>query len=54
MIPLLEIANEKAGIIKKGKTVIIGETQDELVDLFVSKANQLNSKIVFADQQKHT
>jgi len=49
---LQEIANEKAGIIKKGKTVIIGETQKELVDLFVSKANQLNSKIIFADQQK--
>ena len=49
---LQEIANEKAGIIKKGKTVIIGETQKELVDLFVNKANQLNSKIIFADQQK--
>ena len=49
---LQEIANEKAGIIKKGKTVIIGETQKELVDLFVKKANQLNSKIIFADQQK--
>ena len=49
---LQEIANEKAGIIKKGKTVIIGETQKELVDLFINKANQLNSKIIFADQQK--
>jgi len=49
---LQEIANEKAGIIKKGKTVIIGETQKELLDLFVKKANQLNSKIIFADQQK--
>ena len=49
---LLEIANEKAGIIKKGKTVIIGETQDELVDVFINKAKELNSKIIFADQQK--
>ena len=49
---LQEIANEKAGIIKRGRTVIIGETQKELVDLFVKKANQLNSKIIFADQQK--
>ena len=49
---LLQIANEKAGIIKKGKTVIIGETQDELVDVFINKAKELNSKIIFADQQK--
>ena len=47
---LLEIANEKAGIIKKGKTVIIGETQDELVDVFINKAKELNSTIIFADQ----
>lgn len=49
---LLEIASEKSGIIKKGKTVIIGETQDELVDVFLNKAKHVNSKIVFADQQK--
>lgn len=49
---LLEIANEKAGIIKKGKTIIIGETQEELVDVFINKAKKVNSKIVFADQQK--
>jgi dihydrofolate synthase/folylpolyglutamate synthase len=48
----LEIAHEKAGIIKKGKTVIIGETQEELVDVFINKAKELNSKITFADQQK--
>ena len=49
---LLEIAHEKAGIIKKGKTVIIGETQEELVDVFINKAKEFNSKITFADQQK--
>ena len=49
---LLEIANEKSGIIKKGKTVVIGETQDELAEVFLNKAKQVNSKIVFADQQK--
>mgnify|MGYP003687101351 CR=1 FL=1 len=47
---LFEIANEKAGIIKKGKTVIIGETQDELVDVFINTAEELNSTIIFADQ----
>jgi dihydrofolate synthase/folylpolyglutamate synthase len=49
---LLEIAHEKSGIIKKGKTVIIGETQEELVDVFINKAKEFNSKITFADQQK--
>ena len=49
---LLEIAHGKSGIIKKGKTVIIGETQEELVDVFINKAKELNSKITFADQQK--
>ena len=47
---LLEIANEKAGIIKRGKTVIIGETQDELVDVFINKAKDFNSTIIFADR----
>jgi dihydrofolate synthase/folylpolyglutamate synthase len=49
---LLEIANEKAGIIKKDKTVIIGETQKDISDVFINKANELNSTIIFADQQK--
>ena len=49
---LKEIAYEKAGIIKRGKTVIIGETQEELVDVFINKAKEVNSKIIFADQQK--
>ena len=44
---LFEIANEKAGIIKKGKTVIIGETQKEISDVFINKAKELNSKIDF-------
>ena len=48
---LREIALEKAGIIKKGKTVVIGETQSETADFFINKAKELNSKIIFADQQ---
>ena len=48
---LLEIAHEKSGIIKRGKTVIIGETQKELADVFINKSKQLNSNIIFADQQ---
>lgn len=49
---LSEIAEEKAGIIKHGKTVIIGETQEEIANIFINKANELNSNIVFADQTK--
>ena len=49
---LSEIAEEKGGIIKYGKTVIIGETQEEIANIFINKANELNSNIVFADQTK--
>ena len=49
---LKEIANEKAGIIKRGKSVIIGETQKKIADIFINKAKEFNSKIIFADQQK--
>ena len=49
---LKEIATEKAGIIKEGKTIIIGETQKDISDVFINRANELNSKIIFADQQK--
>ena len=48
---LREIALEKAGIIKKAKTVVIGETQFETADVFINKAKGQNSKIIFADQQ---
>ena len=48
---LREIATEKAGIIKKGKTVVIGETQSEIVDIFTDKGTSLKSKIIFADQK---
>ena len=48
---LREIATEKAGIIKKGKTVVIGETQSEIADIFIDKATSLKSAIIFADQK---
>ena len=48
---LREIATEKAGIIKKGKTVVIGETQSEIADIFIDKATSLKSAIIFADQE---
>lgn len=45
---LPEIAFEKAGIIKKNTTVVIGERQKEVESVFVEKAKELNSEIVFA------
>ena len=44
------IAAEKAGIIKKGIPVLIGETQAEVKDVFISRAREMNSPIMFADQ----
>ncbi len=44
------IAAEKAGIIKKGVPVIIGETQEEIKDIFIDKAKELHSSIYFADK----
>ncbi len=44
------IANEKAGIIKSGVPVIIGETQQEISHIFIDKAQETKSTIYFADQ----
>ena len=46
---LAKIAVEKAGIIKKGVPVIIGEANEETRPVFQSKANEVNSVIVFAE-----
>ncbi|QTE37406.1 folylpolyglutamate synthase/dihydrofolate synthase family protein [Mucilaginibacter gossypii] len=42
------IAGEKAGIIKQGIPVIIGEQQPEVSNVFIDKAAQTNSNIRFA------
>ena len=48
---LQEIAKEKAGIIKQGIPVIIGQTQvGEIADTFENEAASKKSKIYFADQ----
>ncbi len=44
------IAVEKAGIIKPGVPVVIGETQAETKPVFINKANETKSSIVFADK----
>lgn len=45
---LPEIAFEKAGIIKAGIPVVIGERQKEVESVFLEKAHALKSSIVFA------
>lgn len=48
---LAKIAAEKAGIIKKGVPVVIGETHDETRPVFEAKAREMNAPIVFAEDQ---
>ncbi|WEA03049.1 bifunctional folylpolyglutamate synthase/dihydrofolate synthase [Mucilaginibacter sp. SJ] len=45
------IAGEKAGIIKPGVPVIIGEQQPEVANVFIDKAAQANSSIQFASEE---
>ncbi len=47
---LQKIAIEKAGIIKPGIPVVIGQTQKETESIFVDFANKNDSSILFADQ----
>ncbi len=44
------IAGEKAGIIKDNIPVVIGQTQKETRQVFISRAKEHNSQISFADQ----
>lgn len=45
------IAREKAGIIKAGIPVVIGEKQEEVAKVFIDKASETNSKIRFASEE---
>jgi dihydrofolate synthase/folylpolyglutamate synthase len=47
---LQKVAAEKAGIIKNGIPVVIGETQTETKDVFTAFAHEKGSEIKFADQ----
>ncbi len=47
---LEKIAVEKAGIIKKNVPVVIGETQYDTMNIFLQKASETTSEIVFADK----
>ena len=44
------IAGEKAGIIKPGIPVIVGEYQEEVADVFINKAKQGGSELIFASE----
>ena len=44
------IASEKAGIIKPGVPVVIGETQNETKQIFIDNAQGCDSEIYFADR----
>lgn len=46
---LEKIATEKAGIIKPNVPVVIGETQDKTRHVFIQKANECHSQVLFAD-----
>lgn len=49
------IAREKAGIIKPGIPVVVGETDGnaEVKEVFATKAQETHSPICFADEMKH-
>lgn len=45
------VAGEKAGIIKEGVPVVIGETQDDTREVFIRRAGEVNAPIMFADRR---
>lgn len=47
---LAAVAGEKAGIIKEGVPVIIGETQLETRSVFQSRAEEMNATLLYADR----
>jgi dihydrofolate synthase/folylpolyglutamate synthase len=44
------IAKEKAGIIKPGTPVVIGETDDETIGVFAEKAKEMKAPLIQADK----
>lgn len=48
---LAKIASEKAGIIKPNIPVVVGETTPETKPVFISKAEEQNAPIIFAEEQ---
>ena len=50
---LPQIAHEKAGIIKHGIPVVIGEAQGEVKQVFIDKAREVDAPIFFAEECVH-
>ncbi|MBQ0022418.1 MAG: bifunctional folylpolyglutamate synthase/dihydrofolate synthase [Prevotellaceae bacterium] len=50
---LAKIAGEKAGIIKRGIPVVIGEAVDETREVFMQKAQEENAPIIFAEESSN-
>lgn len=50
---LAQIASEKAGIIKRGIPVVIGEANEETRPVFEQKATEMNAPIYFAEDTPH-
>ena len=50
---LAKIAAEKAGIIKPATPVVIGETDEQTAPVFLQKAKEMSSPIVFADGRQY-
>ena len=48
---LPQIAREKAGIIKAGIPVVIGEAQGKVKQVFIERAQEMNAPIFFAEEQ---
>ena len=48
---LAKIASEKAGIIKKGVPVVIGECTDETRPVFIKQAKDVNAPITLSDEE---
>ncbi|BAV94364.1 bifunctional folylpolyglutamate synthase/dihydrofolate synthase [Ichthyobacterium seriolicida] len=49
---IAEIAWEKAGIIKPHTPIVIGQTQEDIRDVFIKKSTEEKAPIYFADQSK--
>lgn len=49
---LAKIAGEKAGIIKEGIPVVIGETTSETKPVFTSRAKKVNAPILFSEEEQ--
>lgn len=48
---LQAVAAEKAGVIKRGVPVVLGERSEEYNDIFVKRAEELDAPLYFAQQQ---